>query len=353
MPRNRIISQVEALYASSSPATGTGLSITQVQRVQSVAHNWSVARVNVNQFGQLSPMSREINESPTATVDFSYYLVNVLNEQVLGFVTDGSASMISGLISRTTDEKNYYLVEAPEGEDINYYGTGANRVTYGIGNGFMSSYSTEAAVNGFPTSTVRVEGLNAVAYAAASGQTPAVDPVNGLRLVGAGYNFVIPAAATGVGVPVLKHGDITLDLGADVIGVDIDDIKIQRYTLSFNMRRTPQLKLGSRFAFSREIEFPVDVTLSVDANLGDIATGSVSDLLCNDIPYTLNIYLREPACTGVGTVAAHFTLYGAKLDSVNTNSTIGPNKTVTMQWTSSLGGPSDTGVGLFLSGIIS
>ncbi len=349
MPRNRIISQVEALYATSSPATGTGLSVTQIQRVQSVAHNWSVARVNVNQFGQLSPMSREINESPTATVDFSYYLVNVLNEQVLGFVTDGSASMISGLISRATDEKNYFLVEAPEGQDANYY-TGPTRVTYGIGNGFMSSYSTEAAVNGFPTSTVRIEGLNAVAYSSASGiQTPAVNPTDGSRIAG---TLDIPQATTGLGVPVLKHGDITLNLGADVIGVAIADIKVQRYTLSFNMRRTPQLKIGSRFAFSREIEFPVDVTLSVEANLGDIASGSVSDLLCNDIPYTLSIDLKTPACTGVGATAAKFTLFGAKLDSVNTNSTIGPNKTVTMQWTSSLGGPSDTGVGLFLTGIL-
>lgn len=351
MPRNRIISQVEALYASSSPATGTGLSITQIQRVQSVAHNWSVARVNVNQFGQLSPMSREINESPTATVDFSYYMVNVLNEQILGFVTDGSAAMISGLLSTVSDEKNYFLVEAPEGRDAVGY-TGSDRVTYGIGNGFMSSYSTEAAVNGFPTSTVRIEGLNAVAYSAPSGQTPAVNPVDGLRLAGAGQTFTIPTATSGVGVPVLKHGDITLDLGADVIGVDIDDIKIQRYTLAFNLRRTPQLKLGSKFAFSRELEFPIDTTLTVEANLGDIATGSVSDLLCNDIPYTISVTLKQAVCSGTGPTAAKFTLYGAKLDSVNTNSTIGPNKTVTMQWTSSLGGPADTGVNLYLSGIL-
>src|SRR5438128_10999368 len=95
----RIISQVEALFVSTSPATGSG-TISQIERVQSCAHNWAVTRTNVNQFGQLAPMSREINESPTATVDFSYFVVNANNESKLGFTVDGTSSAISGLLSK-------------------------------------------------------------------------------------------------------------------------------------------------------------------------------------------------------------------------------------------------------------
>lgn len=350
MPTNRVISAVEALYTSSSPATGATQTVTQLHRVQSVSYNWGVNRVNVNQYGQLAPISREINDTPTVSLDFSYYVVNFLNEYNLGFVTDGSTSAISGLLSKATDEKNYYLVQAPEGQDnIGYSGT--DRVTYGIGNGFMSSYSTEARVGGFPTATVRVEGLNLVGYPSMNGQTPALNPTDGARATG---TFSVPVATSGAAgaVPVIKHGDITLNLGSSIIGVNLDDAKIQRYTLSFNLRRTPQNKLGSRFAINRNIDFPIDVTLSVEMELGDIATGSVSDLFCNDIPYTLSLFLRKPACSGSGPMAAAYTLYGAKLDSANFSSSLGANKTVTAQWSTSLGGPSDTGVGLFMSGVL-
>lgn len=350
MPRTRIISSTEALFCGGAPSTGTGLPITQLHRVQSVAHNWSIGRQNITQFGQLSPISREITTTPTVSLDFSYYLTNFLNEHNLGFVTDGSASAISGFLNETTDDRNYYLLETPEGTDaVGYSGPGS--VVYGIGNGFMSSYSTEARVNGFPTATVRVEGLNMVAYAATSGQSPALNPENGSRIVD---NFSLPTATSGlVGqATVLRHGDITMNLGSSVIGVNLTDAKIQRYTLSFNLRRTAQERIGSRFSFARTLEFPVEVTLSVEANLGDLATGSVADMFCQDVPYTLGVNLSKPACTGSGPLAATFTLYGAKLDSANFNSTIGPNKTVTIQWSTFLGGPTDTGVGVFMSGIL-
>lgn len=349
MPRNRVISAAEALFVSSSPATGSQTGIYQLHRVQSVAQSWSINRQNISQFGALAPLSREINEAPTVTLDFSYFLTNVLNEQRLGFVVDGTASAISNLLNKTQDEKNYYLVQSNEGADaIN--DTDPSRDVIGIGNGFLASYSTEAAVNGFPTSTVRVEGLNIASYLNSSGQTtPAVNPLDGSRL---NYLFSIPTAVSGVAgqVPVVKHGDITLDLISPQVGVDINDAKIQRYTLSFNLSREPLQKLGSKFAFSRELTFPIAVTLSVDANVGDMTSGSLSDILCNDVSYNLGITLRKPQCTGVGPVAVRFDLKNAKLDSQNFNSTIGPAKSITMQWSSNLGSFNDVGNGVFISG---
>lgn len=349
MATSRVISQVSSLYTTTSPAVQTGTqTAVQLHRVQSVSHSWGVSRTNVNQFGLLAPISREITESPTATVDFSYFLVNFLNEYNLGFVTDGTTSAISGLLNKTQDEKNYFLVESAEGID-SVGDTSTGRVVYGVGNGFLRGYSTEAAVNGFPTSTVRVEGLNLVAYASPSGVGPAVDPTNGARGTGL---FTVPTATTGVGVPVLKHGDITMSLGSSVLGTNLTDAKIQRYTLSFDLNREAQGKLGAKFSVTRDITFPINVTLSVEANQGDIATGSVSDLLCNDVSSDLSITLRKPTCTGSGPVAASFILKGAKLDSTNWNQTIGPNQTVSMQWTASLGGPADLANNLFMSGIL-
>lgn len=351
MPRTRVISQVESLYTTTSPSiqngTQTGI---QLHRIQSCSQSWQVSRINISEFGLLSPLSREINDSPTSSVDFSYYITNFLNEQNLGFVTDGSTTAISGIINETEDEKNYFLVESAEGVDA-VGDSSSNRVVYGIGNGFLSSYSSEAQVGGFPTATVRVEGLNLAAYAAPSGVTPAVNPENGIRGTGL---FTIPTATSGlVGQStILKHGDITMSLGSSAIGVDLTDAKIQRYTLSFNLNREPQNKFGSKFAFARTITFPVEVNLSVEANQGDISASSVDALLCSDAPQTLSITLAKPSCSGSGPVAASYTLIGAKLNGANWSSNIGSNQTVTLNYSSTIGGPGDNLNALIFSGIL-
>lgn len=351
MPRTRVISATEALFAGPSPATGAQTTINQLHRVQSCSQGWSLARTDVNQFGSLAPLSREINTAPTVTLDFSYFLTNLLNESHMGFVTDGTTSAITHFLDKTEDERNYYLAQSAEGQDA--IGDTGARSVIGIGNGFVSSYSTEAAVNGFPTTTVRVEALNIASYLSASGQdSPAVNPVDGSKV--AGTPFSLPQAVSGVAgqVPILKHGDITLDLANPIVGVSVADAKIQRYTIAFNLAREPQEKLGSKFAFSREIRFPIAVTLSVDANVGDMTAGNLADLLCNDGFYNLGVTLRKPQCTGTGPIAVRFDIKNAKLDSQNFNSTIGPNKTATIQWGANVGGPQDVLDGLFMSGTL-
>jgi hypothetical protein len=350
MSRTRVISAAEALYTSASPATGANQTATQLYRVQSATYNFKVNRVNVNQFGSLAPVSKEINETPTVSLDFSYFLTNLLNEYNLGFVTDGSTSAISGLLNRTSDEKNYYIAEAPEGQDANGY-SGAGIYALGIGNGFLSNYSVEAAVGGFPTASVKVDALNLAAYTANTGVTPAINPVDGTRIA---YNFTLPTAATGVSgqSSILKHGDITMSLSS-AVGADVADIKIQKFSLGFDLKREPQQKLGAKFAIARNITFPVDVTLSVEAQVGDIAAGDLSSVICNDVSNTLSVTLAKPLCNGVGgQTAAVFTLKGAKLESQNFSSSIGPNKTVNLQWVASVGGPTDVTNNLFMSGVL-
>lgn len=350
MSRTRVISAAEALYASEAPATGTGLSVVQLHRVQSVSYDFQINRTPVNQFGQLAPLSREITETPTVNLNFSYLFTNVLNETNLGFVTDGSTSAIANLLDKTEDERNYFILTVPEGNDAAGY-TGDSKTVIGIGNGFLTSYSLEGSVGGFATTTVGVQGLNMVGYAAATGITPAINPEDGTRF---SSDFSVPNATTGVigMVPAIRHGEISLDLASTALGVDLDDAKIQSFTLSFDLNREPQEKLSSKFAFAREIQFPVDVVLSVEANVGDFAVGDLSEIFCNDTEYDLGVTLNKPGCPGVGPVAARFDLKGAKLDSQNFNQTIGPNKTVSLQWTASLGGPQDLVHNLFVSGVL-
>jgi hypothetical protein len=93
--------------------------------------------------------------------------------------------------------------------------------------------------------------------------------------------------------------------------------------------------------------------MSVEATVGDLSTGNLSDILCNDQAYDLSVTLRKPTCAsaGVGEVALKYSLKGAKLDSQSFSSAIGSNKTVSLSWSVPIAGPEDITRGLFLSGV--
>lgn len=360
MSRNRIIYQSEALFIGPSPATGYHFSsgnsganlVKQIHRTQNVDHQFSISRQDVNQLGQLAAIDRVILESPSVSLNFEFLLSDAENFKRLGLRVDGASSAISGLLNKTEDEKNYYIKIVDEGKDA--VGAGLVGGVFGIGNGFLSSFSTTAQVGGFPSASLSVEALNVEYNLTSTGiSSPAVNPTDGLPI---DYSIVtVPNAVSGVAgqISVLRPGDISFSLGGAGLGFDINDAKIQSYNLSFDLSREPLNKLGSRFAFSKEIQFPVTVQLSIEALVGDLTSGNLSDILCDDRSYNLGIILKEPNCTGgFSDTALRFDLKGAKFDSQSWGgmSVGGDAASVSLQFSAQLAGPEDLGKGLFISG---
>jgi hypothetical protein len=361
MARNRIIYQSEALYAGPSPATGNhftagnagGNKVNQLHRIQTANYSFNIARTDVNQFGELAAIDRVILESPTVSLDFSYILNSFANEELLGFgpLDTDQVSCISGILNKTADERNYFIRTVSEGTDALGVGTaGANQNVIGIGNGFVTSYSTEASVGNFPTVTVNVEALNMQFDAGVTGNyIPAVVPADGSKITGVLYALnPVESSVGATGVSALRPGDITLDLGYAEGGASISDAKIQSYTLSFDLAREPLQKLGSKFAFAREITFPVTVNLSVDALLGDLTTGNLADIITNDKNYDLSVAIKHPTD---GSTQVKYFLKRAKLDSQEFSSSIGDNKSVTLNFSAQIGGPNQNDRGLMMSGV--
>ena len=411
MAKNRIIYQSEALYAGPSPATGyhmgattvaaiapTGVDsvtassemgvsfVNQLQRIQTANYSFNITRQDVNQFGELAAIDRVILESPTVSLDFSYILGSLVNEHNLGFTITPSGSTavsaaLQGILNKTEDERNYFIKTVAEGTDAlggSDTATTSPPSVIGIGNGFVTSYSTEGAVGDFPTASVSVEALNMDFTAGVSGNfIPAVDPANGTK--DATRKYALPSGmsdagtnpsgvqpqphANASGVSALRPGDISLSWfpnGAtaemtQLTGVVLSDAKIQSYTMSFDLSRDPLQKLGSKFAFAREISFPVTVSLSIDANLGEVADGNLADVIDNDNALDVNVNLFAP---GAGTAdptnqMARYTLKKCKVDSQEYSSDIGSNKSVSIGFSAQIGGPAQTDVGLFMSGIFS
>ena len=379
MARNRVIYQSEALYVGPTPiaADHDRSNVLQLQRVQSANYSFNLERQDVNQFGELASIDRVILSAPTVSLDFSYLVANLHNESGLGFTTldlsnSSYISCISGILNKTSDEKNYFIKTVKEGADAlsidshpdsDTFDEGAAgelvQSTIGIGNGFITSYTAEGSVGNFPTATVNVEALNMVINSGASGfKVPSVNPSDGAAITA--YDVNLP---TQVSTPatdttsVLRPGQVTLAIvdseqafggtAFDEMGVLVSDAKIQSYNISFDLGRTPLEKLGSKFAFAREIDFPVTITASIEANVGELTTGNLADMISADQNYDLFVRLKDPTNT---TINVDYHIKKAKLDSEEFSSAIGDNKSVTLNFSAQVGGPSQNDIGFFMSG---
>jgi len=372
MARNRVIYQSEALYISDDASkTGTG-DHHQLHRVQSANYNFSIARTDINQYGQLGRLDSIVLESPTVGVDFSYYLHDGTNEINLGFAdstnfTDGQVGFLSGHFVEGSG-KNLYIVTSPEGQDVNIQAEeSASYSTIGIGNAYLTDYSLEASVGSIPTVSVSMEGLNINGDAQVSGGTagisgiasPAVNQISGTDFTSS--DVALPAAEALTGsVAALRPGDIVIDFGTAAtsgtkgpiatLGDDASSSHIQSLSLNTSVSRTPIERLGSRFAYARPADFPVTASLSISAVVNDITAASLNDIIDDEIGSNITITFKKPGTAGVAQAA--YQLKNAKLDSESFSSSIGSNKSVDLTFSCSIGGPADTTNNVFFSGLV-
>lgn len=364
MSTTRIFYQVLGCAVGPSPATGymfaTGFNnvytgansgtnlIQQLQRLQSVTDDFGLNRVNIGQLGQLSIISREIIDSPIVNLGGSYYVADLGNERVLGFYVSGNQAALTNILNKSQAEKNYFIAVAPQGQDLVGW-TGQSQV-FGIFNGFIGSWSTEGSVGNIPTCSFTVQGLNWGTYTGSFNQPSyAIDPTSGTLVQG--INFTLPTFTTGLSdtVAALRPIDTTLDISNSAIGLNATDIKLQSYSINFDLNLQPLNKLGNRYAYSREISFPVTLNASVSAYFGDVVTGSLNSILCNDTPYTLTVNLKDPCSTET---AVQYRVVGAKPDTESfSQQDIGSIASlVTINYSTTIGGPNDQNNNLFLSG---
>jgi hypothetical protein len=361
--RNRVIYQSEALFVGptggvSTYTLGAGYTtgtLAQLHRVQNANYSFNVSRENVNQFGQLAALDRVILTQPTVSLDFSYYTTTGTNESNLGlYINPTGLNAPSGalinIMQGINDVKNYYILVAPEGSDVNTNTsiTGSSS-TIGIGNGFLSSYSLDASVGSFVTSSANVEAYNMRFYTTASGEVPTINPIDGNNVT-AKY-FQISGISTGSFISVLKPGDITVDVSGD-IGLVAGDLKVQSVSMKLDLTREDIQKLGSKFAFAKPLKFPLTTTMTIDATLGDIEADNLATLVNADCStYNLAVTLKGASCGVTSTKQAlKFFFKGAKLDSQSITSSIGANKAVNLQFSAQIGGPTDSNNGIFIEG---
>lgn len=357
MARNRVIYQSEALFINKDASLVNGYK--QLERVQSANYSFSINRQDINQYGQLGKLDSIQLDAPTVNADCSYYVTDGFTERALGFfvATGAQTSTAGGFVSGHLADgsgRNLIILTTPEGTDADLpsrTSAAAVNSTIGVGNCYLSDYSVEMAVGSIPTASVSFDALNINSDAAAGTiSSPAIDPVNGTAVVG---NVTLPNAITGQGdIAALRPGNITINISAfdgtplADIGTDAEGAHIQSASLSVPMSRSTLERLGSRSAYARSVDFPIQATLSVSAILNEVEDTNLADIVDDEVEKTVTLALRKDD----GSTGILYTLKGVSFDGESISSSIGSNKSVDLTFSTSVGGPNDTSHGVFMSG---
>jgi len=378
MARNRVIYQSEGLYVSENASLTGASDHEQLNRLQSANYSFTINRQDVNQFGDLARIDSLVLEPPTVNLDFSYYLTDGFNERALGFfvqttgvamnrgnagTANSSGNFGSGHLIASSGA-NFYIATSPDGIDLNQTGIGEELNTsdrvIGVGNCYVSDYSVELAVGSLPTVNVTVEGANmnsAEFDSIGSIPSPAINQTAGtvipdrVKLPNPTEDGGITGTLGSGTITALRPGDVTLDLtaidGVSLVKLDgSDGAHIQSASISLPLSRTPIDRLGSRFPFAREVDFPVTATLNVSAIVAETQQANLADLLNSGVQEA-SILVKDSQ----GSEAIQYKMKGLKVDSQSFSSSIGSNKTVDITFSTQIGGPNDKVNGLFMSGI--
>jgi hypothetical protein len=377
--RYTTIAGTEAVYAGPCPATGRHFShittganlISGLYRIQSASYAIEFPRKPINQYGEHGAIDMP-TDKPIVNFALSYLLASFWNERMFGLVIDNSVSCIANLVNKTQDEKNYFVKTVSQGQDA-ICNEETDVFIAGIGNAYLNRYESSASVGNFPIVNVNFEATNISYIYGLSGQSPAINPVNGKPITG--YPYVIPVFCSSPGtgdldISSLRPGDISFSAKQRMAedegiltnatgnytlpGFNLQDATIQGYSLSLDIPREAIGSLGSRYAFAREIQLPVTVNLEIDALASELNTGNFADLVNCDSAFDITIKLNRPDnCDSdlVKTTVAQYTMRNAKFNGQSSNSIIGANKTVKLNFFCHAGTASHQTMGLFLSGV--
>jgi len=375
--RTRVISQSKALYVTPTgwPLFFTGVDETtdrdmiyghQLHRIDNFSFDIDLAasRQDVREFGQLARIATTRLTEINPTLTFGYFLGNGENELALGFDNSSGAPrpIASGILSELEQQaqRNVFVVTADEGIDAfdsaNWVTGGVNHDTIGFGNCFLSSYSVNLAVGEIPRVDVEMQASNVVFYEGMhSGLfSPSLD-LEGERTF-SGLVYLPPASTGAMGHYVLRPHDVSVSFYDDGIsntgenkvgGVAFSGLPIQSCTIDLPLSREVIEKLGAERAYAKPVDFPIDVTCSINALVNEFHTGALEYALTGSAGNnTTNIVVEVKDGS---LVRNKFVLSGMILDSQSVSQGLDDNESIDLTFSAQIGGANTIDQGLFFT----
>lgn len=362
MARTRIISNNKAVFATSTGWGGGDTDPQQLHRIDTFSFevDQAAAREDIREFGQLARIATELTSEITPTLSIGYYLGDGENETYLGLTPSAlDAQIISGILTEdpVVRQRNLYVTTVKEGEDAFNSATWdtleADQDTIGFGNVTLTTYTVNFAVGEIPRVDVEAEASNIVFY---TGHTALPNPsVDDFYNRQGGTVTMATAPSTGdMPFAVLRPQDVTVSFqndqisAGDNIGVTLSDICVQSASIEVPLARENVECLGKERG-TKYLEFPISVSLSLNALVSDFKEGSLEYVLtgtAGDDRTDIVVQVDDK----LGSPVHYFKLANAVLDSQSFSTTLDDNETVDLTFSAQIAGASTTDEGVFWSG---
>ena len=358
--------------------------LKRINRIQSFNYDISTSREEISTIGRHQNISRPAIEPPEVSIDFSYLLDGVNNENRMGLNVHHEQSLedhtlpahlplVSGYYdhSRNTDRRNVYLVVDKDLDDVHgqhsdypQYILQASNVPdisdpeatgYGVlafQNCYLSSYSVSVSVGRIPEASVGMIADNVEYYSSGSGiKVPNLNPVDGSIQYDTD-EIIIPRhfkeddPNLNTRLLTFKPANITASITKETEeGVLFHTDVIQGCDVRLNLNRDSVSYIGNKLYSDRPITPPSTVSMNLDFMVKETLSGSFLDDFDRDEDYNVRVIFK----TDDGTEGLGYTLAHAKFDDVSYSSSIGSEKTAKLSFTSDVDIDSIKR-GLFISG---
>lgn len=402
MPRNRINYQNEAIYAGPSLKTGISTGVLQghhilkkIDNVISANYGINVTRQDLMQLGSQGIISRPIFQSPILDLQFSYNFNGFGNETKLGFITNFttgnniprfsdnfSVALLSGFVNpnRERDKRDFYIALADEGEDVyndvfNIGNSSDESLTTLTGlidsksksydilnfqNCYLTKYKMNVAVNQFVNCNLSYLCENMMVFTSGSGVNVFTLDAKTRSPVKTGINIVIPKySRTNESVLLGNTSTLSISLSegdnnnlSSGIGFSLTDAKINSFDFEIVFDRYPLKSISHKMPVDQIIKFPVIGSFTIAGIQGDAFSGDFLSFFNKEKSIDLSLSMkRERAGNPKGDLSSLINIKKATINSVFFDSSIGSNKSISLQGQVDLD-DADLSKGIFFSGAL-
>ena len=340
MNRNILKSNSAFVAIGKSPAWTTGSDTGRLfSLVQNCDFSITNQRQKLKQIGSQNYSVNDVVRSPDIELSFDYYLNPYLsNELAMDFPLKTTAN-IGAFNNVKNTSNNFYIVinrdDATDGFDQSKNSTitstsysGFNVLSFG--NCYLNKYNVNFNLNeipkvsvGFQASNMKIDVLTGNLITIPAINSASGNSLNAGSLNLSGFyssltgNFITGNVLNEYSPPVVHPGFCSfalqnLQIGGIPLSVGSDPI-LQNLSLNFDLERTPLYGLGSNYVYNRKLEYPINGSISLAAQVSGFSSGFLSGMLYNESGYSFDLAFSEPLKSASG----FYNIKNAKLDSFN------------------------------------
>lgn len=374
---------IRVVYPNVKPDIyGDVINLTQqINRLQSYSIQENVGYDNIRSLGALGYDSRKSYNNPSVVLDFSYLMVDFVNEERFGFninqydyidnatryPTTGyntfeflTGKNLNGVAAgydfpfKSSILKNFYVVLPEKNQEYSRYNLAVsgqrNEVyVYELGNAYLTNYRQTASVGQFPIAQASFLCENFNVNDSIYGKVPTVSYSGKIIPGNATAHYCLPEYETKTGIAAIKPGDIQLTISNsnDLYSVFETDT-VSSYGLEIAFPRYVLDGVNYKFPVSRPLINPIIANISINGVIREDKAQDLQSIFNNNAS---DIKISLYGCKNGRKEVMQMRFLDAKLDSYNISNQVGGFRQYQATFSQEIG-DWQNGASLFMSGIL-